>query len=104
MHAHRPRTSGPAQREPRLEVADIVRLHGEAFAREHALSPEQRRVLWALGACRTPVLGGHLDVCDACGFERPSYNSCGDRHCPKCQSFKQAKWIDERKARLLPTK
>jgi len=81
-----------------------VRLHGEAFAQRHALSPEQRKVLHDIAVCRTAALGGHLDVCDACGLERPSYNSCRNRHCPKCQSLAQAKWIATRKERLLPTK
>lgn len=81
-----------------------MRLHGEAFLQSHALSPEQRKVLRDIAACRTAALGGHLDVCDACGDQRPSYNSCRNRHCPKCQSLAQAKWIAERKERLLPTK
>jgi predicted Zn-ribbon and HTH transcriptional regulator len=102
--AHGPAAGGPARRSPRLEVADIVRLHGEAFAQRHALSPEQRKVLHDIAVCRTAALGGHLDVCDVCGFERPSYNSCRNRHCPKCQSLAQAKWITTRKERLLPTK
>jgi hypothetical protein len=54
-------------------------------------------------ACRTVALGGHLDVCDSCGYEQPSYNSCRNRHCPKCQSLAQAKWIEKRKERILPT-
>jgi len=57
----------------------------------------------AIETCRTPVLGGHLDVCDQCGFERPAYNSCRNRHCPKCQSLAQAKWVEARIERLLPT-
>ena len=56
----------------------------------------------AIEACRTEVLGGHVDVCDRCGYERPSYNSCRNRHCPKCQSLAQAKWIEDRMERLLP--
>ena len=70
----------------------------------HALSPKERKALQDILACRTSALGGHLDVCDACGYERPSYNSCRNRHCPKCQSLAQAKWIAARKERLLPTK
>ena len=53
--------------------------------------------------CRTIALGGHIDVCDSCGYEQPSYNSCRNRHCPKCQSMAQAKWIAKRKERILPT-
>ncbi len=87
---------------PRLEFADIVRAHGEAFARGRVLRPEQRAALRAIAQCRTAVLGGHLDVCTACGLERPSYNSCRNRHCPKCQSLAQARWVDSRLERILP--
>ena len=71
---------------PLLEVADIFRQHGAAFRATHPLSPEQRRVMRAIAECRTSALGGHVDRCDACGFQRVSYNSCRNRHCPKCQS------------------
>jgi hypothetical protein len=104
LQGHGQGAGGPALKPPRLEVADIVRLHGEAFMHRHALSPEQRKVLRDIAACRTAALGGHLDVCDACGYQQPSYNSCRNRHCPKCQSLAQAKWIAARKERLLPTK
>lgn len=57
----------------------------------------------AIEVCRTEVLGGHLDVCDRCGHERPAYNSCRNRHCPKCQSLAQACWIEQRMARTLDT-
>src|SRR6266700_1554781 len=87
---------------PALEVADIFRQHGPAFRTTHALSPEQRRVMRAIEACRTSVLGGHLDQCDACGFQRVSYNSCRNRHCPKCQSLAKARWLEARLADLLP--
>lgn len=69
----------------------------------HALSPEQLRVMGNIETCRTEVRGGHVDVCDHCGHKVPSYNSCSDRHCPKCQALRQAKWIAERKERILPT-
>jgi hypothetical protein len=92
-----------APARPPLEIADIVRAHGDAFRRSHALTPDQAAVLRAVVRCRTAVLGGHLDVCLACGLERPSYNSCRNRHCPKCQALAQAKWIAEREARILPT-
>ena len=86
-----------------IEIADVVRAHGDVFARGHALTPEQSAVLRAIRRCRTAELGGHLDVCVDCGHERPAYNSCRNRHCPKCQALAQAKWIAEREARLLPT-
>jgi hypothetical protein len=85
-----------------VELADIVRAHGEAFAMGRWLRPEQRAALRAIAQCRTAVLGGHLDVCTACGFEQPSYNSCRNRHCPKCQAVAQARWIHSRLERLLP--
>lgn len=86
-----------------MEVADIFREHGEAYRRTHALTPEQLKVMGDIEACRTAVLGGHVDICDHCGHEVPSYNSCLNRHCPKCQGHNQAKWIELRQARTLPT-
>jgi predicted Zn-ribbon and HTH transcriptional regulator len=88
---------------PTLEVADIVRAHGDEFRRAHAesLSVGQKRVLRAIQRCRTAELGGHLERCDQCGHERNAYNSCADRHCPKCQSFARAKWLEKRQAELL---
>ena len=88
---------------PTLEVADIVRAHGDEFRRTHAgsLSAGQKRVLRAIERCRTAALGGHLERCDQCGHERNAYNSCADRHCPKCQSLARAKWLEKRQAELL---
>lgn len=88
---------------PGLELADIVRAHRAAYERKHISSPTQRRVLDAVERCRTAALGGHVDVCKNCGFKRPSYNSCHDRHCPKCPAVAQAKWIAGRLERVLPT-
>jgi hypothetical protein len=87
---------------PRYEVADVVRLHGEDYRRAYAASAAKERVLKNIAACRTEVLGGHVDVCDSCATTRISYNSCRDRHCPKCQAPKRAKWLAERLQRLLP--
>jgi len=86
-----------------LEVATIVRAHGAAVRRQQALSREQRQALRAIAVCRTPALGGHVDVCTTCGLERPAYHSCRNRHCPKCQSLAQARWIAQRMARVLDT-
>src|SRR5271169_5815864 len=88
---------------PALEVADVVRAHGAEFRQAHAasLSQRQRRVLRSIELCRTAALGGHLERCDQCGHERNAYNSCADRHCPKCQSLARAKWLDKRQAELL---
>jgi hypothetical protein len=100
-HAH-PQPGGRAHTRPHLEVADIVRAHGEAFARAHVLLPEQHDVLRDIARCRTAALGGHVDVCDACGYSRNSYNSCRNRHCPKCQSLAQAHWLEQRMKHILP--
>ena len=89
---------------PALEVADIVRAHGDEFRQAHAasLSPRQKRVLRNIELCRTAALGGHLEQCDQCDHERNAYNSCADRHCPKCQSLARAKWLEKRQSELLP--
>jgi hypothetical protein len=89
---------------PRLEVADIIRAHGQAFleAMGDRLSSAKQRVLRRLAACRTAALGGHVEQCDRCGHERIAYNSCRDRHCPKCQAQARADWLDARQADLLP--
>jgi hypothetical protein len=91
-----------APTRPALELSDIVREHGASYRRRHVLTPEQHAVLGAIERCRTAALGGHLDVCMACGYSAPSYNSCRNRHCPKCQAMAQAKWIEGRMARVLP--
>jgi len=82
-----------------LELADIVRAHADQL---DGLSPEQRRVLQAIAQCRTATLGGHRRQCEACGHEEISYNSCRDRHCPKCQGLEEARWIEAQKQELLP--
>jgi putative transposase/transposase-like zinc-binding protein len=87
---------------PRLEVADILRAHGAAYRHCHPLFAEQAAVLRRLAACRTAALGGHVEACDRCGYARIAYNSCRDRHCPKCQAAKRAQWLEVRLERLLP--
>lgn len=91
------------QGRPRPTVGDIARAHGEAFKKQHALSEMQRKALRDIGACRTSVLGGRVDVCAGCGDEKPVFHSCRNRHCPGCQSLSQARWMEGRMARLLPT-
>ena len=88
---------------PKLEVADVFRRYGQAYIDRHgaSLSTLQRRVMAAIQACRTAALGGHLERCDQCGHERNCFNSCRDRHCPKCQSLARAQWIKDRQAELL---
>jgi hypothetical protein len=85
-----------------LEVADIFRQHGHDFRFTHSLSPEQRRVMRTIERCRTVAMGGHVEQCDACGHQRIAYNSCRNRHCPKCQSLAKARWLQARLADLLP--
>lgn len=102
MHAHSPaKTAGEAAR-PSLRVADLFRAHAEAYRRQHRLSRAQDRLLSDIVACRTPALGGHLQVCPQCGHEQPQYNSCRNRGCPSCQALEQARWIAAREARILP--
>jgi hypothetical protein len=88
---------------PTLEVADVFRRYGEVYRHKHSasMSGEQRRVMAAIEVCRTAVLGGHLERCDQCDYERNCFNSCRDRHCPKCQSLARAQWIEHRLAELL---
>lgn len=91
----------PRNGAPRFELADIVRQHRNALEHKVRLSSEQRRVLTDIGQCRTARLGGHLDVCKSCGYEHPSYNSCRNRHCPKCQALTQERWIQRQRTRML---
>jgi hypothetical protein len=88
---------------PKLEVADIFRRYGAAYRQQHgvSMSSAQRRVMTAIEVCRTAALGGHLERCDQCAFERNAFNSCRDRHCPKCQCLARAQWIQERQSELL---
>jgi hypothetical protein len=90
--------------QPALEVADILRVHGDAYARAHAghLSLGQLKVMSAIRNCRTAALGGHVERCDDCGHVEIAYNSCRNRHCPKCQGAAARQWLAERQAELLP--
>ncbi len=96
------RCSGPPSERAQLEIAQIFRAHGEGYRQRHRLSPEQRAAMRAIESCRTAALGGHLDLCPDCGHEQPAYNSCRNRHCPKCQALTQARWIEKHRARILP--
>jgi hypothetical protein len=87
---------------PSLEVADIFRQYAEPYLTRHGASAQQRRVMRDIQACRTPVLGGHVEQCDRCGHQAISYNSCRNRHCPKCQGPARARWLDARAGELLP--
>jgi len=87
------------------EVADVFRHYGDAYRLQHdtSLPTAQRRVMTAIERCRTAALGGHGEQCEACGHQRIWYNSCGNRHCPKCQSLARAQWLEDRQSELLPT-
>ena len=93
-------TSGVSR--PAVEVADILHAQGDTFVEQHPwLSVQQRSVLRAIARCRTAALGGHLDRCDACGHQAISYNSCRNRHCPKCQAQARERWLHARERELL---
>lgn len=85
-----------------LEVAEVVRRFGPAFRQKHRLSRSQRRTLEAIEACRTAALGGHVYECAHCGARKIVYNSCRNRHCPKCQGLDKERWLEQRCAELLP--
>ncbi len=91
---------------PPLEVADLIRNAGAAFLERnrHWLSWKHVKVLRAIARCRTAALGGHLDECTRCGHRAISYNSCRNRHCPKCQTSARERWIAARRRELLPTR
>jgi len=91
----------PSKRPP-WEVADIFREYGEAYRQAHLLPRSQLKVMHAIEVCRTSYLGGHLEQCDSCDYQRPVYNSCRNRHCPKCQALAKARWLAARQAELLP--
>jgi hypothetical protein len=88
---------------PALEVAEILRRFESQYRQQTGgLSRDQARVVSALTACRTAVLGGHVEACDACGHRRIAYNSCRNRHCPKCQAAATARWLERERSYLLP--
>jgi hypothetical protein len=94
----------PTTARPELEVADIIRQQGEEFLRRYGsgLASVQRQALHALARCRTAALGGHVERCLDCGHRRIAYNSCRNRHCPKCQALARAQWLDRQAEHLLP--
>jgi len=90
---------------PQVELAGIFKEHGSAFLARHPAGCDERKVIRDIINCRTPALGGHMDICETgCGFLRLSFNSCRNRHCPKCQNLNKLRWLDNRSERLLPTK
>jgi hypothetical protein len=88
----------------KYEVADIIRKYGDEFYERYAVVPQVRKSFSSMALCRTQALGGHIDVCPSCGTLHISYNSCRDRHCPKCQHKEREIWIEARKEEVIPTK
>src|SRR5688572_24017171 len=89
----------PPLQRPALELAEVVRRHGHRLG---DVSGEQGRILRAIASCRTAALGGHVETCDHCHHRRIAYNSCRNRHCPRCQGSACARWMADREAELLP--
>ena len=87
---------------PHYEVGDIFRRHGQSYRQKYPLPVSHLKIMRAIEICRTAELGGHLERCDHCGYERNAYNSCRNRHCPKCQALAKAEWLEKRRAELLP--
>ena len=85
-----------------VEIADIFNQYGQEYIDNFNLSIQQFKVIQDITACRTSQLGGHVEMCDNCGYLRISYNSCRNRHCPKCQGLAKEQWIEKRKNDLLP--
>ena len=85
------------------EVADVFRMYGKDYCQNNFVTPDQYKTMRHIEMCRTAELGGHIEVCDQCGVVRNAYNSCRDRHCPKCQTLVKEKWINARKSELLPS-
>jgi Putative transposase/Transposase zinc-binding domain len=88
---------------PTLELADIFRQYGPAYRQAHSLPLHQHRLMRAIETCRTPALGGMVEWCDNCQYTHTRYRSCRNRHCPKCQGAAREKWLEQRRAELLPT-
>ncbi len=94
--------SPPTKKRPAYEVADIFNLYFDEYLEQHSVSYWQQKIVQAIRDCRTAVLGAHLRQCNNCGYEEPAYNSCSNRHCPKCQGRQKEEWVKARLAELLP--
>lgn len=90
--------------QPKVQVSDILSRFGQQYRRHHKLSEQHRKVLFAVEACRSAAMGAHMDVCDQCQHQRITYNSCRNRHCPKCQLLNKEKWVDKLSCTLLPVR
>ena len=85
-----------------IELQDIFEQYGQNYRATHKLPPNHHKAIYCIESCRTSVMGGHVDECDECGYTKISYNSCRNRHCPKCQTLSKERWIEDRKQDLLP--
>jgi predicted Zn-ribbon and HTH transcriptional regulator len=92
----------PQQNREKPEVADVFRVYGQEYRQSRSVPYEQMKAMSHIQVCRSAKLGGHIEQCDQCGFEQNAYNSCRDRHCPKCQTMVKEQWLNDRKAELLP--
>jgi len=95
------RDSTALKKQEQVQLADIFRLYADDYRRSHSVSYQQLKVMHHIQICRTAKLGGHVEQCDQCAFEQIAYNSCRDRHCPKCQTLTKEQWLNDRKAELL---
>ena len=95
-------TNTAAGASDHFELAEVFRRYGDSYRRKHRMPLSQLKVMSAIESCRTAQLGGHREYCAQCGFERFAYNSCRNRHCPKCQTLAKAQWLEDREAELLP--
>jgi len=93
-----------AQKRPNFELADIIKMYGDKYRTTGKVPAQHLRTLSAIERCRTAELGGHVTVCTDCGTSKTSYNSCRNRHCPRCGGFERELWIDDRKRELLPVR
>lgn len=89
-------------KKDKTEVATIFKFYHKEFIQTNRLCPEQQKAFDAIMSCRTSQLGGHINTCNQCGHKQQAYNSCHNRHCPKCQFLKQEQWVDKLKGRLIP--
>lgn len=96
------KTEKSLHEEESVEVADIFREYGQEYRNHNPILGEHYKVMFLITHCRTATLGGHLLECEECDYKRNAYNSCRDRHCPKCQTMAKEKWLNDRKAELLP--
>ena len=98
-----PQKDTKSSNDHKPEVADVFRLYSEDYLETHSLSFEQNKVMQQIVLCRTSAMGGHIHRCNECGYKQNVYNSCRNRHCPKCQTMAKEKWLNDRKTELLPT-